>query len=119
MRISVITVTLNCGSTIERTIKSVISQQNTNYEFIIIDGKSTDGTCDIIEKYMDNITYYVSEPDQGIYYAMNKGIVQATGDYLIFLNGDDYFVDDTVLARIKKHCTGENIVIGSSLRNEK
>ena len=87
--ISIITVSYNAVKTIEDTIVSVLGQTYSNIEYIIIDGGSTDGTLDIIKKYEDKITYWVSEPDKGIYDAMNKGILKATGDYLFFLGADD------------------------------
>ena len=90
-KISVITVVYNAKDTIERTIKSVIAQLYDNYEYIIIDGGSTDGTLDIIEKYRDKISYFISESDEGIYDAMNKGVLKATGDYVAFINADDWY----------------------------
>lgn len=88
-KISIITVSYNAVITIEQAILSVINQTYSNIEYIIIDGKSTDGTADIIKKYEKKISYWVSEPDEGIYDAMNKGIVKATGDYIYFLGADD------------------------------
>ena len=90
-KISVITVSLNAEKTIERTICSVLRQNYDNLEYIIIDGDSSDGTVDIIRKYNDKLSYWISEPDEGLYYAMNKGLRVATGDYVIFLNSDDFF----------------------------
>ena len=84
--ISVITVSYNAVSTIEQTILSVINQTYSNIEYIIIDGGSTDGTIDIIRRYEDKIAYWVSEPDRGIYDAMNKGASKANGEYIAFLN---------------------------------
>ena len=81
LKISIITVSFNSAETIEQTIKSVLEQDYENYEYIIIDGGSTDGTVDIIEKYADDLAYFVSEPDNGLYDAMNKGIHQARGRY--------------------------------------
>lgn len=92
-KISIITVSYNSARTIERTIDSVITQNYPQLEYIIIDGGSTDGTQRIIEKYQMYITKYISEPDNGIYDAMNKGIRYATGDIVAFLNSDDYYVD--------------------------
>jgi glycosyltransferase involved in cell wall biosynthesis len=85
----VITVVLNSEKTLEETIKSVINQTYPNVEYIIIDGGSTDGTLDIIKKYEDYIDYLVSEPDDGIYDAMNKGVRLALGNYYVFLGSDD------------------------------
>lgn len=83
--ISIITVSFNCVKTIEETILSVINQSYTSIEYIIIDGKSTDGTIEIIKKYADRISFWVSEEDNGIYDAMNKGLKQASGDFVLFL----------------------------------
>lgn len=94
LTISVITVTLNCEDTIEKTILSVINQPYKNIEFILIDGGSSDNTNEIIMKYKKNITCYISEPDSGIYEAMNKGIKLSKGDGYIFLNAGDFFVGD-------------------------
>lgn len=98
--ISVITVCYNAVDCIEKTILSVISQTYYNIEYIIIDGSSTDGTVDIIKKYADNITYWVSEPDKGIYDAMNKGMTKVTGGYINFMNAGDYFINNNVVADI-------------------
>lgn len=92
--IAVITVTLNCEDSIEKTIKSVISQTFENMEFIIIDGGSSDNTCRIISKYQKHLSHFISEPDSGIYAAMNKGIALSKSKALIFLNAGDYFVGD-------------------------
>src|ERR1700761_112956 len=96
-RLSIITIVYNNASDIERTILSVINQTYKNIEYIIIDGASTDGTLNIIGKYRDSISKLVSEPDKGIYDAMNKGLQQATGDYVLFMNsGDEIYAGDTV-----------------------
>ena len=88
-RISIITVSYNAGKTIEQAIRSVVCQTYENIEYIIIDGMSTDNTVDIIKKYKNNLFYWVSEKDCGIYDAMNKGIKAAGGDYVYFLGADD------------------------------
>ena len=91
--ISIITVSYNAVKTIEQTISSVVNQSYSNIEYIIIDGGSTDGTVDIIKKYEDRIAYWVSEPDGGIYDAMNKGIKVATGDYIQIIGADDFLIN--------------------------
>ena len=100
VKVSIITVCLNSEKTIERTIKSVINQTHSNIEYIIIDGKSTDGTLDIIDKYKDKISILVSEKDKGIYNAMNKGITLVTGDVVYFLQSDDYLFNDSVIEKV-------------------
>lgn len=98
--ISIVTVTYNCVSTIEITIKSIIGQTYPNIEYIIIDGGSTDGTLDIISRYNKNISYIISEPDKGIFDAMNKGITQAHGKWINFMNAGDIFIFPNVLENI-------------------
>ncbi len=99
-KLSIITVNLNNAEGLRKTIESVVSQTFTNYEYIIIDGGSTDGSVEIIKLYADTITYWVSEPDKGIYNAMNKGIKVAKGEYCQFLNSGDWLVDEGVLRAI-------------------
>ncbi|QSW87457.1 MULTISPECIES: glycosyltransferase family 2 protein [Flavobacterium] len=89
--ISIVTVVFNCEKTIENTILSVVNQDFENYEFIIIDGGSTDNTVAIVEKYKDKITRWISEPDKGIYDAMNKGARMAKGEWINFMNAGDEF----------------------------
>lgn len=100
MKISIITVCYNEAGTIENTLQSIFSQTYQNIESIIIDGKSTDGTLDIIEKYRNKIAYFISEPDEGIYNAMNKGIKASTGDVLYFLNANDTLYSDDVIEAV-------------------
>ena len=96
-KFSIITVTYNAGAVLEDTIQSVITQTYRNVEYIIVDGGSKDHTLDIINRYREHVHTLVSEPDKGLYDAMNKGIRLATGDYLCFLNaGDELHEDDTL-----------------------
>ena len=97
--ISIISVNFNNLAGLENTIKSVISQSFTNYEYIVIDGGSTDGSINLISQYSDSIDLWISEKDNGIYDAMNKGIAKATGQYIMFLNSGDLLADNTVLER--------------------
>lgn len=99
-KISIITANRNNAEGLERTIKSVIGQTYTNYEFIIIDGASTDQSVEVIEKYSENISYWISERDSGVFNAMNKGIQMASGDYCYFLNSADVLVSEDTLANI-------------------
>ena len=103
LRISVITVCYNAAATIEQTILSVLNQTYQDIEFIIVDGNSTDGTIDIVKKYQDKIAHWISEPDTGIYEAMNKGIDLASGDYVYFLGADDSLFDKHAMEKISRH----------------
>ncbi len=100
--ITVITVVFNGEKYLKETIKSVINQTYPNVEFIVIDGGSTDGTVDILKEYGNEIDYWVSEPDKGIYNAWNKGLEQANGDWICFLGADDFFWDIKVLENFAK-----------------
>jgi glycosyltransferase involved in cell wall biosynthesis len=100
MLVSIITSVLNGGTTVEDTIKSILSQHYKNIEYIVIDGCSTDNTIAIIQKYRSSITHFLSEPDHGVYDAMNKGLNLASGDIIGFLNADDVYVDSHVIQNI-------------------
>lgn len=100
MTLSIITVNLNNRDGLQRTINSVVSQTFTDYEWIVIDGGSTDGSRELIEQYSDHFAYWCSEPDKGIYNAMNKGITHAKGEWLYFLNSGDWYYDNNVLKKI-------------------
>lgn len=100
LKISIVTVSYNSAATIRDTIESVLSQGYKNVEYIIVDGASTDGTMAIVEEYRDRITLIVSEPDLGIYDAMNKGIALATGDVVGILNSDDFYESTDVLEAV-------------------
>ena len=94
---SVITVTYNAEQVLEGTVRSVLEQTYPQVEYLVIDGASQDSTCDILRRYADRITRWISEPDKGLYDAMNKGMCLATGDYLCFLNaGDKFYAPDTL-----------------------
>ncbi|MBO4811302.1 MAG: glycosyltransferase [Prevotella sp.] len=112
MKYSIITVNYNNREGLQRTIESVIGQTFRNFEFIVIDGGSTDGSADVLRHYDEHISYWVSEPDGGIYQAMNKGIARATGDYLNFMNSGDSFYDNGVLQRVVGHLGEADIVTG-------
>lgn len=100
MRVSIITVCLNSAKTIEDTITSVLNQSYKDIEYIIIDGVSTDGTVELVKSYGDKINRFISEPDNGIYDAMNKGIKSATGDVVGFLNAGDFYAVETAILQI-------------------
>ena len=114
MRYSIITINYNNKEGLEHTIKSVINQTFKDFEYIIIDGGSTDGSVDIIKQYADNINYWVSEKDKGVYNAMNKGVAQAKGDYLVFMNSGDCFHSPDVLDALKEY--QEDIICGKVLK---
>ena len=113
MKLSIITVNFNDAEGLERTIKSVISQTFKDYEFIVIDGGSTDGSVDVIKKYADHIDYWVSEPDGGIYPGMNKGLCQAKGDYINFMNGGDSYHSDNVVEEVFSSNSDADIITGA------
>lgn len=109
MKISIITVVWNNERTIKDAMDSVLSQTYKNIEYIIIDGASTDGTVEIIQSYGDKITKFVSEKDNGLYDAMNKGIGLATGDIVGILNSDDFYIDEFVIEKVVKEFKSKNV----------
>lgn len=112
--ISIITVSYNAVATIEQTVLSVINQDFEDFEYIIVDGGSTDETVEIIKKYQDRITLWVSEPDRGIYDAMNKGIRYAKGEFLYFIGADDILIDNFVLKKVSCFLTSKyNVYYGN------
>jgi len=126
--VSVITVVFNGVVYLEQTIQSVINQTYENVEYIIIDGRSTDNTVKIIQKYDEQIDYWISEPDQGIYDAMNKGIKKANGKWLNFMNCGDLFNNENVLVNLKEHLIeleapavigGEVLMFGENKKSKK
>ena len=103
MKVSIITVVYNNVKCVENAIQSVLSQDYNNVEYVVIDGGSTDGTVDVLTKYQDKISLFISEPDNGIYDALNKGIVQASGDIIAILHSDDKFCDEYVVSDMMRH----------------
>ena len=112
--ISIITVAYNNRFGLEETIKSVTSQSYRDFEFIIIDGGSSDGSRELLEGYSSKIDYWVSEPDKGIYNAMNKGIAKASGKYLIFMNSGDRFSSSQILEKISPAFGDDDIIYGNA-----
>lgn len=100
MILSIITINKNNAEGLEKTIKSVLNQTFVDYQYIIIDGASSDNSIEIIKKYQDRISYWISEPDKGIYNAMNKGILKAIGDYCLFLNSGDFLFNSRALENV-------------------
>ena len=113
MKFSIITINLNNSKGLSRTVKSVINQDYFCFELIIIDGGSIDESIQVISDFENNINYWISEKDKGVYHAMNKGLEQATGQYCIFLNSGDYFTNGNVLNDVHNQITGdEDLVYG-------
>lgn len=111
-RLSIITVNLNNSTGLQNTMKSVKSQSFTDYEHIVIDGGSTDNSVAVIKNHKDNVSYWISEPDTGIYNAMNKGIMKAKGEYIQFLNSGDTFTGPEILKKVFKKNSTEDILYG-------
>ena len=102
-QLSIVTVTYNCESVIENTLRSVINSTYDKVEYIVIDGQSNDQTLDIVNSYKSEIDLIVSEPDEGIYDAMNKGIGESNGDFIYFLNAGDIFYNNQVLSKVASY----------------
>ena len=109
---SIITVNYNNTDGLRKTIQSVINQDFKDFEFIIIDGGSTDGSVEVIKEYEKHITYWISEPDKGIYHAMNKGILQAHGEYLNFMNSGDCLYNRQTLKLVHEKSNNEDLILG-------
>ncbi|MDR0824349.1 MAG: glycosyltransferase [Prevotella sp.] len=110
MKVSIITINYNNAVGLRRTIESIVSKNLTDIEYIVIDGNSTDESVGVIKEYSDKISYWVSEPDAGIYNAMNKGIRQATGEYVIFINSGDTICKHSDMQQIISQISGEDII---------
>lgn len=112
-QISIITINYNNASGLEKTLNSVLSQAFTDFEYIVIDGASTDGSAEKIQSKADEFSFWCSETDKGIYDAMNKGIKAATGNYILFLNSGDYFAHPEVLSKAVAEIGEEDLVYGN------
>lgn len=115
LKISIITVSLNEAQSLKITIDSVVQQDYINKEFIIIDGGSRDESLEIIKSNKSHIKKFVSEPDNGIYYAMNKGVDLATGDYTIFMNSGDLFYESNTISKVFSNTTNKDVIYGNTL----
>ena len=118
IKLSIITINLNNCSGLKKTINSVINQTYTDFEYIIIDGGSTDGSIDIIQENSERITYWISEADKGIYNAMNKGIDIAKGNYCLFMNSGDSLYNSTTLEKSIVYLDGTDIILGDTLETD-
>jgi len=116
MKYSIITINYNNKDGLIHTMDSVVRQTYKDTEYIVIDGGSTDGSVDVIKRYASNISYWVSEKDNGIYHAMNKGVTKAHGDYCLFMNSGDCFHSSKVLESVSKY--QEDIICGKVLKGE-
>lgn len=113
--LSIVTINFNDAAGLRKTVESVARQTFSDLEFIVIDGGSTDASTDVIREFQESIAYWVSEKDEGIYHAMNKGIAKSRGNYVLFLNSGDSFASDDVLKRSSVFMTGEyDLLYGNS-----
>ena len=115
MKLSIITINYNNAIGLKKTIESLIEQSYQEYEYIVIDGGSDDGSKEVIWESLRYVSSWCSEKDTGVYNAMNKGIMRATGEYLLFLNSGDYLYDSTVLEDVTSTLSGEDIIYGDLL----
>ena len=112
MKLSIITINFNNFDGLQKTIESIVSQTMRDFEWIVIDGGSTDGSKELIEKNEQYIVYWCSEPDKGVYDAMNKGVLRAKGEYCLFLNSGDYLLNENVLMNVFSVNRQKDILIG-------
>ena len=117
MKLSIVTINYNDAAGLRKTVESVAAQTSPDIEYIVIDGGSTDGSVAVMEEYRDKIDYQISEPDRGIYHAMNKGIVRATGDYCQFLNSGDWLVAPDTTQRMLAALDGPAIAYGNLIKH--
>ena len=111
-KLTIITINRNNLEGLRKTIASVVSQTWRHFEYIVIDGASCDGSAEYIASMSDAIDYWISEKDSGVYEAMNKGVVKAQGEYLLFLNSGDFLVDKEVLSKVFDQAKGSDILCG-------
>lgn len=116
MKLSIITINYNNRDGLQKTIESIVCQSFKDFEWIVIDGGSTDGSRELLEQYADHFTYWVSEPDKGVYNAMNKGIVQTKGEYINFMNSGDGFASSTILEEIFSASHTADVLYGYMMR---
>lgn len=116
MKLTIITINYNNKEGLRRTIESVVGQSTHNFEYIVIDGGSDDGSLEVIREYDDFITRWVSEPDSGIYHAMNKGISFASGEYCQFINSGDYLASDDVIETMMRELPDCSIFYGNMIK---
>ena len=116
---TIITVCYNEVGNIKKTLESSVNQTFNDYELIVVDGGSTDGTKDIILQFEKHLSWWCSEPDKGIYNAMNKGIAHAAGDYIIFMNAGDWFYDERVLENVCQKGLNADVIEGHTIRTDK
>src|SRR5690348_5936351 len=114
-RLSLITINLNDLQGLRKTLDSIFTQTFTDYEYIIIDGGSTDGSLEEIKKSQDKLVYWTSEKDEGIYNAMNKGIVKAKGEYTLFMNSGDYLYSEDTLNKVFENANNEDLIYGDAM----
>lgn len=112
-KISIVTINRNNSIGLRKTIQSVLSQTYSNIEYIIIDGNSSDASVNEIKTVENRLTYWISEPDKGLYNAMNKGLAKATGNYVLFLNSADYFHDDFVIEKLVAAADNADMIYGN------
>ncbi len=118
MKLTVITINYNDARGLRKTVESVLAQRCRDFEYVVIDGGSTDGSQDVLEEYSEGIDFWMSEPDSGIYNAMNKGTARAHGDYCLYLNSGDYLYDDNVIADVLPLLDGTDVICGKVMFDE-
>jgi len=116
--VTIVTVCFNAAAHIEQTIKSVLAQSYSQIEYVVIDGGSTDGTLEIIERFSNRITKWISEPDDGIAHAMNKGLEMTRGDYVLFLHADDYLLSQTSIEEAVSYLQGDHEIVAFTIYYE-